>query len=242
MKAYYNEINPFCAAWLRNLIAAGHIPAGDVDERSIEDVEPDDVSGYDQCHFFAGIGGWPLALRLARFHDSRGVWSGSPPCQDNSVAAAIHGGRDGLDGERSGLAHRWLDLVEAHRPQGILFENVPGIDPWLDQITGRLGQLGYRVRKPQRSSADVGAPHLRRRVWVVADLGGKGLPQSGRPSAPAPYCDPRSTPPGDVFITGPRGTRPVDDGLPSRVAGVHAYGNAIDPWAAAEVIRHLEAA
>lgn len=233
---YYNEINPFCAMWLRNLISAGVIPAGDVDERSIEDVRADDLAGYDQCHFFAGIGGWPLALRIARLSGSKGVWTGSPPCQDNSVAAAIHGGRVGLEGERSGLARTWLDLVAERQPQGIAFENVPGIDPWIAEITGRLGQLGYRVRRPECSSARVGAPHLRRREWIVADRGGKGFPQPGRPEAPAPHCDPRSTPPGDVFISDSGRTRPVDDGLPSRVAAVHAYGNAIDPWAAAHAL------
>ena len=46
MAAYYNEIEPFAAAWLRNLIAAGHIAPGDVDERSITDVQPTDLRGY----------------------------------------------------------------------------------------------------------------------------------------------------------------------------------------------------
>ncbi|QRI92407.1 DNA cytosine methyltransferase [Delftia lacustris] len=161
------------------------------------------------------------------------------PCQDNSVAAAIHGGRAGLSGARSGLAHTWLDLIAALQPQGICFENVPGISPWLAEITSRLGQLGYRVRRPERSSADVGAPHLRRRVWIVADRGGQGFPRPRRPEPPAPFCDPRATPPGDVFISSAGRTRPLDDGLPSRVGAVHAYGNAIDPWAAAEALRSL---
>lgn len=56
--AYYNEIDPFAAQWLRNLIAGGHIAPGEVDERSIEDVTPDDLRGFTQCHFFAGIGVW----------------------------------------------------------------------------------------------------------------------------------------------------------------------------------------
>lgn len=80
MTAYYNEIDPGAAAWLRELIKAGHIAHGDVDERSIEDVRPDDLRGYTQCHFFAGIGGWPLALRQAGWDDSRAVWTGSCPC------------------------------------------------------------------------------------------------------------------------------------------------------------------
>jgi DNA (cytosine-5)-methyltransferase 1 len=71
--AYYNEFDPFAAQWLRNLIAAGHIAPGDVDERSIVDVRPDDIKGYTQCHFFAGIGGWSYALRLAGWCDDRPV-------------------------------------------------------------------------------------------------------------------------------------------------------------------------
>lgn len=89
--AYYNEIDPFAAQWLRNLIAVGHIAPGDVDERSVEDVHSSDLKPYTQCHFFAGIGGWPLALRIARLASAPGIRAGSPPFQDNSVAAAIHG-------------------------------------------------------------------------------------------------------------------------------------------------------
>jgi hypothetical protein len=40
LNAYYNEIDPYAAQWLRNLISAGHIAPGDVDERSIVDVRP----------------------------------------------------------------------------------------------------------------------------------------------------------------------------------------------------------
>ena len=64
---YYNEFDPKAAAWLRQLILDKLIPDGLVDTRSIADVQPSDLAGYTQCHFFAGIGGWPLAnwrLRL----------------------------------------------------------------------------------------------------------------------------------------------------------------------------------
>jgi len=64
-KAYYNEFDAHAAAWLRELIAAGLIAPGVVDERSICDVRAEDLDGYDQCHFFAGIGGWSHSLRLA---------------------------------------------------------------------------------------------------------------------------------------------------------------------------------
>lgn len=94
MGTYYNEIDPYAAAWLRNLIAAGHLPAGDVDERSIVDVRGDDLRGYGACHFFAGIGGWPLALRLAGVPDDASIWTGSCPCQPFSVAGSGKGAAD----------------------------------------------------------------------------------------------------------------------------------------------------
>ena len=84
MKVYYNDNELFVVQWLRNLIAAGHLPAGDVDERPIQEVQADDLKGYTQCHFFAGIGGWALALQLAGWDGS--VWTGSCPCQPFSTA------------------------------------------------------------------------------------------------------------------------------------------------------------
>ena len=109
MNAYYNEIDPYAAQWLRNLIAAGHIAPGDVDERSIVDVKPDDLRSYAQCHFFAGIGGWSYALRLAGWPDDRPVWTGSCPCQPFSSAGA----GKAADDER----HLWPKWLPRFRPQ-----------------------------------------------------------------------------------------------------------------------------
>jgi len=86
MTAYYNEFDPHAAAWLRELISAGHIAPGDVDERSITEVKPDEIMGYTQHHFFAGIGGWSYAARLAGWPDDRPLLTGSPPCQPFSIA------------------------------------------------------------------------------------------------------------------------------------------------------------
>lgn len=86
MTAYYNEVDPYAAEWLRNLILCGLIAPGDVDERSIEDVTPADLRGYTQCHFFAGIGVWSYALRMAQWPDSRPVWTGSCPRPSGTLA------------------------------------------------------------------------------------------------------------------------------------------------------------
>lgn len=89
---YYNENDPKAAAWLRELIRCGHIPFGYVDTRSICDVRADELVRYVQCHFFAGIGGWPLALKLAGWPGDRPVWTGSCPCQPFSAAGKGAGG------------------------------------------------------------------------------------------------------------------------------------------------------
>ena len=86
MAAYYNEIDPYAAQWLRNLIEAGQIAPGYVDERDIRDVSPSDLIGFTQHHFFAGVGVWSYALRLAGWPDDEPVMTGSPPCQPFSSA------------------------------------------------------------------------------------------------------------------------------------------------------------
>ena len=89
MHAYYNEIKPEAAAWLRELIKGGHIASGVVDERPIQDVAPEDLKGFTRCHFFAGIGVWDYALAAARWPKDRPVWTGSCPCQPFSAAGTL---------------------------------------------------------------------------------------------------------------------------------------------------------
>jgi DNA (cytosine-5)-methyltransferase 1 len=163
---YYNEIDKYVAQWIRNLIAAGHIAPGDVDERSISDVRPSDLVGYTQCHFFAGIGGWSLALRLAGWPDDRPVWTGSCPCQPFSVAGAGHGVAD----ERHLWPH-WFHLVRALRPPVIFGEQVDAAiaHGWLDLVQDDLEGEGYAFGAVGVPAAGVGAPHIRQRLWFVAD-------------------------------------------------------------------------
>ncbi|MBJ8984107.1 DNA cytosine methyltransferase [Citrobacter freundii] len=164
--AYYNEIDSFAAQWLRNLIAAGHIAPGEVDERSIEDVTPDDLRGFTQCHFFAGIGVWSHSLRLAGWPDDKPVWTGSCPCQPFSAA----GKGDGFADER----HLWpafFHLISECRPQHVFGEQSASADAnnWIDLVQADLEAMGYAFGACAFPSASVGAPHIRDRAYWVAD-------------------------------------------------------------------------
>tara|TARA_Y100001937_G_scaffold50513_1_gene70353 strand:+ start:62302 stop:63129 length:828 start_codon:yes stop_codon:yes gene_type:complete len=265
MTAYYNEIDPFAAQWLRNLIDEGLIADGDVDTRSIADVRADDLAGYRQHHFFAGIGGWSIALRQAGWPDDRPVFTGSPPCQPFSLAGRQAGIRD----ERH-LAPEWIRLVRALRPPFIFGEQVAAAvaqDSWLDDLLDALEDEGYSTGAAVLPACSVGAPHIRQRLWFVGWLGNTGstglerLPgaehcrsQPGRippgPPGPAPTtgCDSGSGP-WDGFdripfpIGRPRpiqsGLSPMAHGIPARMGRLRAYGNAIVPPLAAEVIKTL---
>lgn len=174
MTAYYNEINPYAAQWLRNLIAAGYIADGDVDERDIKDVTADDLVGYDQCHFFAGIGGWSYALRLAGWPDDRPVWTGSCPCQPFSAA----GRKQGMQDDRH-LWPVWYRLISQCHPPVVFGEQVEAAinHGWLDLVQTDMENEGYAVGAIGLPAACVGAPHIRQRLWFVAhsdDTGSQG--------------------------------------------------------------------
>lgn len=165
MAAYYNEIDLFAAAWLRELIKRGLIADGAVDERSIIDVAPEDVREFTQCHFFAGIGGWSYALRLAGFPDDRPIWTGSCPCQPFSIA----GKRKGVADER----HLWPEfyrLIKTCQPVAIAGEQVGsryGL-AWLDIVFSDLERIGYACGACNTPAAGFGAPHIRQRLYWVA--------------------------------------------------------------------------
>lgn len=182
MAAYYNEHDLFAADWLRNLIAKGLIPDGEVDTRSVVDVQPDDVRGFRQCHFFAGIGGWSHALRLAGWPDDRPVWTGSCPCQPFSVAGKGKGTAD----ER----HLWPEffrLIRDCRPPVVMGEQVAGAAGygWLDGVRSDLEAEDYACRGVDIPACSVDAPHIRQRLYWLAVANADSQSIRGRRSAEA---------------------------------------------------------
>ena len=164
MTAYYNEVEPYAAQWLRNLEGAGHIAAGTIDHRDIRDVTPEDI-GHGQAHFFAGIGAWSHALRLAGVPDNVSIWTGSAPCQPFSTA----GKRKGTDDERH-LWPTWYELIKKCRPAIVFGEQVASPDGrrWFDTVRAQMEALGYAVGAADMCAAGVGAPHIRQRLFWVA--------------------------------------------------------------------------
>jgi DNA (cytosine-5)-methyltransferase 1 len=163
---YYNDNDPGAAAWLRELIKHNLIPAGDVDERSITDVTGTDLKGYTQCHFFAGIGGWSEALRLAGWGTDRPVWTGSCPCQPFSSAGKGEGEKD--------PRHLWPEfyrLIRECKPDVVFGEQVEraiGMG-WLDGVFADLETEDYTCGAAVLGAHSVNAPHIRQRLYWVAD-------------------------------------------------------------------------
>ena len=228
MSAYYNEIDKYAAQWLRNLIAAGHIAPGDVDERSITEVQPDDLRGYTQCHFFAGIGGWSYALRLAGWPDDRPVWTGSCPCQPFSSASA---GKDKRHEDDRHLWPVWARLIAASQPRAVFGEQVVDAGDWIDWVCDDLEALGYEVGACVLPACAVGFDHARPRIYFAGYPDMRG--ESGRAiDAQAPRV-PRHRGIGAELA--------LEDGLSRRMGAMRAYGNAIVPQVAAAFVRASDA-
>ena len=241
---YYNDNDPYVAKWLRNLVDAGHLPPGDVDERSILEVSADDLRGYEQCHFFAGIGGWPLALEWAGWRGP--AWTGSCPCQPLSRAGQRKG-----DADERHLWPAFQQLIAQCQPVHVFGEQVSSKlgREWFAAVQADLVNLGYACGAADLSAAGVGAPHIRQRLFWVADTtntyertetgrtGSVNQKHTGQICVTdwqsvewLPCADGKARP------TQP-GIHPLADGIPGRVGQLRAYGNSIVPALAAEFVR-----
>lgn len=168
MTAWYNDTDPFSAEWLRQLIKTGHVAPGVVDERDIRNISPHDLKDYTQLHFFAGIGGWSLALRQAGWPDDRPVWTGSCPCQPFSGS----GKGQGFDDDRH-LWPAWASLIAALKPAVLFGEQVasPAALNWIDLVSADLENAGYAVGTADLCAAGLSAAHIRQRLWFGAVRG-----------------------------------------------------------------------
>lgn len=219
---------------------------GEVDERPIEEVQAADLKRFDRCHFFAGIAGWDLALQYAGWPPDRPVWTGSCPCQSLSVA--------GLRKEHDDKRHLWpafFRLIEQARPSVVFGEQVRGTAgiPWLSAIRLDLAGIGHELRALDIPSAGIGAPHIRNRLYWVADAYGDGR-ESAEGSAKRELSDfaqdfrrlgswtgtDRIRDRWGVWRPIKPGIVPMVDGFPGVLGQVRAYGNAINPVLAAAFI------
>jgi DNA (cytosine-5)-methyltransferase 1 len=243
---YYNEFDPQAARWLQSLIDAGEIPAGHIDTRSIADVAATDLVGYRQCHFFAGIGGWPLAFRMAGWPDTDPVWSGSCPCQPYSDAGPQTG-----DADPRNLWPHLRRLIAERKPAKVFGEQVASkaARAWLAAVRDDLERMGFAVGAANLCAAGVGAPQIRQRIFWVADAnypGREGAERSGQPDQAREAREAARRQP----VRSDRGPWPpgpgevhripqLANGLPGVLGACKGYGNAIVPQVAAAFIESV---
>lgn len=243
MSSFYNEFNPYAADWLECLIAAGHIPDGVVDRRSITEIEPHELEKYTQCHFFAGIGGWPLALRMAGWPDDAGVWTGSPPCQPYSSA-----GKNLRQSDERHLSPVFTRLISKSKPPIIFGEQVAAAIAagWLDDLFFDMEKTGYACASAVLRSAPFAGCHERARLYFTAHRDSEGLPVGfslGQPCVFETNEPHRRRELGRILATenwrqweAESGFHLLADGVPARVGKISAFGNAIDPEVAKNFI------
>ena len=245
--AYYNDNDRGCADQLLDAIEARLIPDGDVDERSIVDLRPEDLSGYTQCHFFAGNGGWPYALRRARWPDDRPVWTGSCPCQPFSTSGLRRGFADSRH-----LWPAWFRLIGELRPDTLFGEQSANAGAWLDLVSADLEDIGYAFAAPDLPAAGFGGFHIRQRLFWVADAHNAEwwsdrAPRNIGDWAPTGWdkgashigeCSPadwirRSD---GRLLPVEAGTRPMAPEAPGRVRLMRGYGNGLDSETAVNLV------
>ncbi|MCP4240204.1 MAG: DNA cytosine methyltransferase [bacterium] len=188
---------------------------------------------------------WPDAERFADVRDVSAedfpgcdVICGGFPCQDISSA----GKGEGIDGQRSGLWREFARLIGEIRPRIVVVENVPDLAVrGLGRVLGDLCALGYDAEWEIVSAQDAGAPHLRKRLFILAthtDSAGlegrhsEELPErageraAGESSSSLAKRDPLTWWQAEPAVGA------VADGIPGRVAQLRALGNAVVPQVA----------
>ena len=181
------------------------------------------------------------------------IITGGFPCQDNSTANQR--GR-GLDGDRSGLWFEMLRIIGESQPRFVVVENVPPLVSrrWDVVVRSGLESLGYQTEALRLSAREVGAGHLRKRLFIIAYTlrfrldKGKNANQiigSQMQVAKSPWWestgDLRRGNSGRVFLLPRSWACGMDDGIPRRMDGsrLKALGNAVVPQVAAIVLQRV---
>jgi DNA (cytosine-5)-methyltransferase 1 len=187
------------------------------------------------------------------------ILSGGFPCQDASIAKQDGEGQQGLQGSRTGLFYQFVRAIEEVHPKYIIAENVANILKTnkgrdFGQILHELARMGYNVEWRVCRASDVGAPHHRARLYLVAyssivrqKPGFSFFSNVHEEVAPFSWCANGATI--QIVRGGAWNSEPpslcVDDGLPRKLVReqLHGYGNAIVPQIAFrifEAIKSLE--
>ena len=134
------EINAFCARRLMQRQNEGHLPPFPI---------WDDVCSFDGRPWRGAVD----------------VVSGGFPCQDISIA----GKRAGIHGERSGLWFHMARVIRDVGPRFVFVENSPNLArAGLDVVLSNLASMGYDAQWGVLGADNAGAPHSRKRIWIVA--------------------------------------------------------------------------
>ena len=167
---YFSEIDPWCCRLYQKRFPDA-VPLGDIREIDGTALVAD-----------SGHGSRQESTECDEPNDtrsSRGFGNGNPcawiltggfPCQDISVA----GKGAGIEGLRSGLWFEYARLIGEIRPRYAIMENVGALTRrGLDRVLGSLAEIGYDAQWSDIRASDLGAPHRRERIWIVA------YPESG---------------------------------------------------------------
>ncbi len=139
--------------------------------------------------------------------------SGGFPCQDVSVAGP---GTGVSDGSRSGLWREYARIIGEVQPEWVFAENSPMLaSRGLNIVLSDLSRLGYDAAWTVLSAAELGAPHLRKRMWVLARR------QNAVPDADRDRWAEKSSP-GEDFVDALAGTPQQQSGGTDSRAGCRA--------------------
>jgi len=163
------------------------------------------------------------------------VICGGFPCQDISVA----GKGAGIEGERSGLWKEYARLIGEIRPRFVIVENVAALlGRGLSRVLGDLTEIGYDAEWHCIQAADVGLPHYRDRVWILA------YPTASRQATLSTEIEQscktgfrenrerfqlRGTRSGGTRWIPDRVVCAITDGIPAHLDGIMTAGNAVVP-------------